>query len=116
MNPDGEVVGRDDAAAQTRAAIQTIEGALRALGSGLHDVVRTRIFTTRIEDWEEIGKVHGEFFASVRPVSTMIGVSRLVDPALLVEVEAEAVASRPAVLRRPSQLLRRKRVHGRHAP
>lgn len=87
----GGAVGGDDVAAQTREAIRRIAVALEGLGAGLEHVVRTRIYVTDIERWEEVGRVHGDVFGSVRPVTTMVEVSRLVDPALLVEIEADAI-------------------------
>jgi enamine deaminase RidA (YjgF/YER057c/UK114 family) len=89
----GEIVGAGDPYAQTIQIIKNIERALKALGASLHDVVRTRIFVTNIDDWEKIGKAHGEFFAEVRPACTMVQVSRLVSPDMLVEIEVEAVIS-----------------------
>ena len=90
--PHGGVVGPGDAAEQTREAIRRIRAALEELGSGLQDVVRTRMYVTDISRWEEVGRAHGEFFADIRPASSMVEVSALIDPALLVEVEGDAVA------------------------
>jgi enamine deaminase RidA (YjgF/YER057c/UK114 family) len=89
--PDGRIVGEGDAYAQTVQAIRNIETALRAAGSSLQDVVRTRMFVTDIERWKEIARAHGEFFHEVRPAATMVEVRRLMDPLMLVEIEAEAV-------------------------
>jgi len=86
----GAVVGVGDAYAQTRQTLHNIESALHQAGARLEDVVRTRIFVTDMERWQEIGRAHGEFFAAVRPACTMVEVSRLIDPAMLVEIEAEA--------------------------
>lgn len=88
---DGKVVGVGDAYAQTRHALLTIERALTEAGAGLRHVVRTRMFVTDISLWEEIGRAHGEFFRDVRPAATMVEVSRLIDPAHLVEIEVDAV-------------------------
>jgi len=86
----GEVVGAGDAAAQTRYALGKIERALREAGASMQDVVRTRLFVTDIDQWEAIGRVHGAFFGDVRPAATMVEVSRLIDPAHLVEIEVDA--------------------------
>src|SRR5829696_2684406 len=88
---DGAVAHPGDAAAQTREAIGTIATALERAGFTLADVVRTRMFVTDISRWEEIGRVHGEFFGDVRPATTMVQVAALIDPAMLVEIEADAV-------------------------
>ena len=87
---NGKVVGVDDAAAQTRYALQKIGRALEVAGVSFADVVRTRTFVTDISQWETIGRVHGEFFAEIRPVATMVEVSKLIDPAHLVEIEVDA--------------------------
>ncbi|MFK7697793.1 RidA family protein [Paenibacillus sp. HJGM_3] len=88
---DGQPVFPGDAYAQTRYVLQLIEGALGELGASMNDVVRTRMFVTDISQWEAIGKAHGEFFADVRPVATMVEVKALIDPALLVEIEVQAI-------------------------
>jgi enamine deaminase RidA (YjgF/YER057c/UK114 family) len=88
---NSQVVGPGDPAAQTRFILQKIEKALRAAGANLSDVVRTRIFVTDISRWEEVGRVHGEVFRGINPVSTMVEVSALVGPELLVEIEVTAV-------------------------
>jgi enamine deaminase RidA (YjgF/YER057c/UK114 family) len=87
---DGTVV-EGDAAAQTRRAIANVETALEAADAGLEDVVRTRLFVTDIDDWPAVGEAHAEAFGDVRPATTMVEVTRLVDPAMLVEVEAVAI-------------------------
>jgi enamine deaminase RidA (YjgF/YER057c/UK114 family) len=89
--PDGKLVGAGDAYAQTRQALANIADALERAGASTADVVRTRIYVTDISRWEEIGRAHGEVFGEVRPATSMIEVSRLIDPAMLVEIEAEAV-------------------------
>jgi enamine deaminase RidA (YjgF/YER057c/UK114 family) len=89
--PDGSVIGAGDAYAQTVQALRNIETALRAAGAGMTDVVRTRIFTTDIDRWQDIGRAHGEVFHDTRPASTMVEVTRLISRDLLVEIEADAV-------------------------
>ena len=87
---DGEVVHEGDAYEQTAQAIRNVQAALEQLGAELEDVVRTRIFVTDITRWEEYGRAHGEAFADALPATSMIEVSRFIDPKMLVEVEAEA--------------------------
>jgi len=91
MGPDGNTVGAGDPAAQTRRCLEIIERALKQTGASLRDVIRTRTFLTRIDDWEAVGRVHGEIFGDIRPASTMIQASRFIDPEWLVEMEADAV-------------------------
>jgi enamine deaminase RidA (YjgF/YER057c/UK114 family) len=87
---DGDVVGLGDPYLQTVQAIKNIEQALLAVDSSLDHVVRTRIFVTDISQWEEVGRAHGEAFAKVLPATSMVEVSRLIDPGMLVEIEADA--------------------------
>ncbi|MGH9868116.1 MAG: RidA family protein [Candidatus Polarisedimenticolia bacterium] len=91
LGPDGSLVGRGDMYVQTAQALRNIEAALRKAGASLSDVVRTRLFVTDITRWEEAGRAHGEVFRDIRPACTMVEVSGLVDPDMLVEVEADAL-------------------------
>ena len=91
---DGQVVGRGDAGEQTRVTLRIIGEALAKAGATFEQVVRTRIFVLDISDWKAVGAAHGEVFADIRPVSTMVEVSRLIDPDHLVEIEVEAYSPR----------------------
>lgn len=89
--PDSDIVGVGDPAAQMRQCLQNIRSALERAGVGLESVVRTRIYVIDIDGWESIARVHGEFFGDIRPATSMVEVSRLIDPDMLVEVEADAI-------------------------
>lgn len=89
--PDGSLVGKGDAGAQTRQVLANLRAALERAGARLEDVVRTRMYVTDIAQWEAVGRVHGEVFGAIRPATAMVEVSRLIDPDMLVEIEADAV-------------------------
>lgn len=91
IGPDGMTAGKGDVAVQAHRCIEIIRNALEQAGASLSDVIRTRILLTRIEDWESVGQVHGEFFSNIRPANTVMQVTRFIDPDWLVEIEADAV-------------------------
>jgi enamine deaminase RidA (YjgF/YER057c/UK114 family) len=93
LGPDGKTVGVGDAAAQARRCFEIARTALEELGASLDDVIRTRFLLTRIDDWQAVAKVHGEIFSEIRPVNTVVQVTRFIDPDWLVETEIDAVVA-----------------------
>ncbi len=91
-NADGEIVGEKDVYAQTVQTLSNIKWALEQAGATIGDVIRTRIFVTDIDQWLDVGRAHSEFFGEIRPATTMVEISRLIDPRMLVEIEADAIA------------------------
>ena len=93
VDDDGQLVGENDAYVQTKFIIEKISKVLQRAGASLNDVVRTRMFVTDIKRWEEYGRAHGEFFKDIRPCTSMLGITALIEPGYLIEVEATAVLS-----------------------
>lgn len=92
MTPSG-LIGKGDPYAQTIQTLKTIEAALKEAGASLSDIVRTRIYMANIDQWQDVGRAHGEIFGSIRPATTMVEVKRLIDPDMLIEIEADAMIS-----------------------
>ncbi len=92
VDENNNIIGKGDAYKQTVFILKKIESALQKLGAGMENVIRTRMFVTNIENWEQIGKAHGEFFGTIKPAATMVEVSKFIDSELLVEIEVDAIA------------------------
>lgn len=93
---DGQIVGKDDPEAQTLQALANLEQALQRAGASLQHVVRTRLFVTQIDQWEKIARAHGQYFGAIRPATTLVEVKRLIDPDMLIEIEADAIIIPPS--------------------